>query len=95
MKRRYLFPLLYIVADASALLFINIPPIPLLISKLSIPSSFVMRIILKITGIPTDLTYVEYFVVLGAILQIFLLGLGWELLVNGIQKLVNRNRVAA
>jgi len=96
MKRRYLFPLLYIVADASALLWLNvIPVIPFLISSVSIPSGFVMQFISRTLHTPTDPTYFAYFVGVGTILQMFLLGLVWELLVDKIQKLSVRKPVAA
>jgi len=95
MKRRYLFPSLYIVADASSMLFIGVPAIPLLISSLSIPSSLVVGIVSRTIGVPADPTYFAYFVVMGTILQIFLLGLAWEFLVAKIQKLFDRKRVVA
>jgi hypothetical protein len=81
------------VADAFSLLFF--PAIPILMSSFSIPSSFVMRIVSRTIGIPSDPAYFAYFVVLGTILQMFLLGLAWELLVDKISKLIYRNRVPA
>lgn len=96
MKRRYLFPLLYIIADASALLWLNaVPMIPFLITSLSAPSGFIMRIVSRTLNTPTDPAYFAYFVVMGTILQMFLLGLVWELLVDKIRKLLARKRVAA
>ena len=92
MKRRYLFPLVYIVVDAFALLFFNTAyegP------SLSIPSIFVMRIVSRTIGIPTDPTYFAYLVGVGTILQMFLLGLALELLAGKIHKLLDRKRVIA
>ena len=96
MKRRYLFPLLYIATDAFSMLFFNISHvIPVLISLPSVPSSFVMRIVSRTLNAPTDPAYFAYFVVMGTILQMFLLGLVWELLVDKIHKLLDRKPVAA
>jgi len=94
MKRRYLFPLVYIVADAFSLLFINFLGIPMLISSLSIPSGWVMVTISRTIGVPTDPTYFAYFVGVGTILQMFLVGLLWELSVDKIQNLVHRKHIA-
>jgi len=94
MKRRYLFPLIYILADAFSLLFINFPGIRMLISSLSIPSGWVMVTISRTIGIPTDPTYFAYFVGVGTILQMFLVGLLWELLVERIRKLSDRKGLA-
>ena len=96
MKRRYLFPLLYIIADAFAMLWLNLTPIiPVLISSLSIPSSFVMRIVSRTLNASIDPTYFAYFVGAGTILQMFLIGLVWELFVDKIHSLVDRKRLAA
>ena len=101
MKRRYLFPLVYIALDACLWLFasvrvpiIDFPLIPILISGLSIPSGFVMQFVTRTFGFPTDPAVFSYFVGLGTILQMYLLGLLWELLVSGVQRLVSRRRSA-
>lgn len=96
MKRRYLFPLLYVIADAFAMLFLSVSPlIPSLISSISFPSSFILRIVSRILNAPSDPAYFAYFVGVGTILQMFLLGLVFELLANKIRTLVDRKRVVA
>src|SRR5262249_15188142 len=91
MKRRYLFPLLYIALDACLWL----SPWTLIAYVLSIPSIFVMMFITKTIGFPRDPAVFSYFVVVGTILQMYVLGLLWELLVWSVEKLVRRKRVAA
>jgi hypothetical protein len=93
MKSRYLFPLVYIVTDAISLLFINVPMVPILVSSLRLPSSFVLEIISRTIGVPTDPAYFAYLVGVGTILQIFLLGLLWGLSVDKIRKFSQRTRV--
>lgn len=83
------------MADAISLLFLNVSPIiPFLISSLSAPSSFVMGIVSRTLNLPTDATYFAYFVGVGTIIQMFLLGLSWELLTGKIQGLLNRKYAA-
>ena len=95
MKRRYLFPLLYIVADALSMLFLHIAPVvPVFLSTLSVPSSYVMQIVSGTFGAPTDPAYFAYFVGVGTILQMFLLGVVWEILVDRIRTLSDRKRAA-
>jgi len=91
MKSRYLFPLVYVVADAFSILFF--PHMALLLS-LSAPSGFVMRVVSKTLNAPTDPTYFGYVVGVGTILQMFLLGLLFELLLGARRKLFDRNCVA-
>lgn len=91
MKRRYLLPLLYIVADALSMMFLNIAPvIPVFLATLSVPCGFVMGVVSRTFGVPTDPAYFAYFVGMGTILQMFLLGVVWELLVDKIRKLGDR-----
>lgn len=91
MKRRYLFPFIYIVANACTLLIaLNFS----LIYVLSVPSGFVMQNVTRTIGFPRDPVVFSYFVGVGTILQMYLLGLLWELLVWSVEKLFARRRVA-
>jgi hypothetical protein len=95
-KRRYLFPLLYVLADASSILFLSSAfAVPPLLSALSVPSNLVMGMVSRTFGGPSDPIYFGYFVGAGTILQMFLLGYIWELLVEKVHKLLNRKPAAA
>ena len=91
MKRRYVFPLIYIVLDACLWL----SPWTLITFGLSIPSVFAMQLVTRTTGYPRSWAVFSYFVVVGTILQMYVLGLLWELLVWSVTKLVRRGRTAA
>lgn len=95
-KRRYLFPLLYVLGDAFSILFLELAPaIPVFFATLSVPSNFVLQTVSRAFGGPSDPTYFAYAAGVGTILLMFLLGFVWELLIDVMRKLFSRNRVAA
>ena len=95
-KRRYLFPLLYVVVDAFSILLLDGPPaIPVFISALSGPSIFLMRVVSRTFSGASDPACFAYFVVAGTILQMFVLGIAWELLVDRVAKLFSRKPAVA
>lgn len=81
MKARYLFPIIYIAADAASLLLISFRPIFRLITYFpTIPLRYIFSFLLNILNPPQ----IEYFVIGGTLLEFFLLGLCVELIAKKI-----------
>lgn len=91
-----MFPLVYILVNSFAMIWFNVSPWNNhLASLISIPSSIIMQFVSRTFHTPTDPAYFAYFIGVGTILQMYLLGLGWEFLVGKAEKLFNRKRAAA
>jgi hypothetical protein len=81
MKKRYLFPIVWIVVEISSYVLPVLFPVVYLFS---IPSMIIVNPLVRALDGPID-TY--YFVVFGTILQAFLLGYLWDLMT---EKLINK-----
>jgi hypothetical protein len=94
MKSRYLFPLIYVVVDACRLLFVSTLGKGSLVDTLMMPSGYLMQTVTLSIGAPRDPAVYAYFVGVGTILQMYLLGLVWEIFVDKIKQR-RRTRVTA
>ena len=79
MKKRYLFPLIWLALEVSILV---VPVLFPVVYILSIPSLLIVNLISDSLGGPVD-TY--FLVVLGSFIQFFLLGYLWDFLTGKIK----------